>query len=30
MKPGADSLKKLTKLINPWPDLAKRKEKGPK
>ena len=29
-KPGAGSLKKLIKWINPQLHLAKRKEKGPK
>ena len=28
MKLGAGSLKELIRLINPWPDLSKRKEKG--
>ena len=27
-KLGACSLKELIRLINPWPDLSKRKEKG--
>ena len=30
MNLGAGSLKELVRLINPWQDLSKRKEKGPK
>jgi len=29
MKPEAGSLKKLIKWIKLWPELSKRKEKGP-
>lgn len=28
MKPGAVSLKKYTKLTNPYPDLSRQNEKG--